>query len=55
MTVANASGTGLADDEAVYADVHKMIGYYLNEDLQRRSPNHISDETGLRAGHMFTI
>jgi len=32
VTVANAFGTGLADDKAVYAYVPKMIRYYLNED-----------------------
>jgi uncharacterized circularly permuted ATP-grasp superfamily protein len=32
VTVANAFGTGLADDKAVYACVPRMIHYYLNED-----------------------
>jgi uncharacterized circularly permuted ATP-grasp superfamily protein len=32
VTVANAFGTGLADDKAVYAYVPRMIRYYLNED-----------------------
>jgi uncharacterized circularly permuted ATP-grasp superfamily protein len=32
VTVANAFGTGLADDKAVYAYVPEMIRYYLNED-----------------------
>jgi len=32
VTLANAFGTGLADDKAVYASVPKMIRYYLNED-----------------------
>ena len=32
VTVANAFGTGLADDKAIYAYVPKMIRYYLNED-----------------------
>jgi uncharacterized circularly permuted ATP-grasp superfamily protein len=30
--MANAFGSGLADDKAVYAFVPKMIRYYLNED-----------------------
>jgi len=32
VTVANAFGTGLADDKAIYAYVPRMIRYYLNED-----------------------
>jgi uncharacterized circularly permuted ATP-grasp superfamily protein len=32
VTVANAFGTGVADDKVVYAYVPKMIKYYLNED-----------------------
>ncbi|MFZ1938927.1 MAG: circularly permuted type 2 ATP-grasp protein [Terracidiphilus sp.] len=32
VTVANAFGTGLADDKAVYAYVPRMVRYYLNED-----------------------
>ena len=32
VTVANAFGTGLADDKAVYAYVPEIIRYYLNED-----------------------
>ncbi|HEY1766488.1 MAG TPA: circularly permuted type 2 ATP-grasp protein [Terracidiphilus sp.] len=32
VTVANAFGTGLADDKAVYAYVPRMIRYYLGED-----------------------
>ncbi len=32
VTLANAIGTGVADDKAVYAYVPKMIKYYLNED-----------------------
>jgi uncharacterized circularly permuted ATP-grasp superfamily protein len=32
VTVANAFGTGLADDKAVYAYVPRMIRYYLDED-----------------------
>jgi uncharacterized circularly permuted ATP-grasp superfamily protein len=32
VTVANAFGTGLADDKAVYAYVPQMIRYYLGED-----------------------
>jgi uncharacterized circularly permuted ATP-grasp superfamily protein len=32
VTVANAFGTGLADDKAIYAYVPRMIHYYLNED-----------------------
>ncbi len=32
VTVANAFGTGLADDKAIYAWVPQIIRYYLNED-----------------------
>lgn len=32
VTVANAFGTGLADDKAVYAYVPRMVRYYLDED-----------------------
>ncbi|GAC1660956.1 MAG: circularly permuted type 2 ATP-grasp protein [Candidatus Acidiferrum sp.] len=32
VTLANAIGTGVADDKAVYAYVPEMIRYYLNED-----------------------
>lgn len=32
VTVANAIGTGVADDKAVYAYVPEIIRYYLNED-----------------------
>ncbi len=32
VTLANAFGSGLADDKAVYAFVPRMIRYYLNED-----------------------
>src|SRR5262245_18658235 len=32
VTLANAIGTGVADDKAVYAYVPQMIRYYLNED-----------------------
>lgn len=32
VTIANAFGTGVADDKVVYAYVQKMIKYYLNED-----------------------
>jgi uncharacterized circularly permuted ATP-grasp superfamily protein len=32
ITIANAIGTGVADDKAVYAFVPEMIQYYLNEE-----------------------
>ncbi len=32
VTLANALGTGVADDKAIYAYVPRMIKYYLNED-----------------------
>jgi len=33
VALANAPGTGIADDKAVYAYVPKMIKYYLDEDM----------------------
>jgi uncharacterized circularly permuted ATP-grasp superfamily protein len=33
VALANAPGTGIADDKAVYAYVPKMIKYYLDEDI----------------------
>ncbi|MCA9067216.1 MAG: circularly permuted type 2 ATP-grasp protein, partial [Planctomycetaceae bacterium] len=32
VTLANAPGTGVADDKAIYAYVPEIIKYYLNED-----------------------
>jgi uncharacterized circularly permuted ATP-grasp superfamily protein len=32
ITLANAPGTGIADDKAIYAYVPEIIRYYLNED-----------------------
>src|SRR5207245_4236847 len=32
VTLANAIGTGVADDKAIYAYVPQIIKYYLNED-----------------------
>ena len=32
VTLANAPGTGVADDKSVYACVPDMIRYYLNEE-----------------------
>ena len=34
MALANAPGTGIADDKAVYAYVPKMIKYYLGEEIK---------------------
>jgi uncharacterized circularly permuted ATP-grasp superfamily protein len=33
VTLANAPGTGIADDKALYTFVPKIIKYYLNEDI----------------------
>lgn len=33
VALANAPGTGIADDKAVYAYVPKIVKYYLNEDI----------------------
>ena len=32
MTLANAVGTGIADDKAIYSYVPDMIGFYLGEE-----------------------
>jgi uncharacterized circularly permuted ATP-grasp superfamily protein len=32
VVLANALGTGVADDKAIYAYVPKMIKYYLSEE-----------------------
>ncbi len=37
VAIANAPGCGVADDKVVYAYVHKMIRYYLNEEPLTRS------------------
>jgi uncharacterized circularly permuted ATP-grasp superfamily protein len=46
VTLANAPGTGVADDKAVYAYVPQIIKYYLNEDaILKNVPTYVcSDE-----------
>lgn len=45
VTLANAPGTGVADDKAVYAYVPKIIKYYLGEDaILPNVPTYICDE-----------
>src|SRR5438045_7363830 len=42
VTLANAVGTGVADDKAVYPYVEEMIRFYLTEEpLLRNVPTHI--------------
>jgi uncharacterized circularly permuted ATP-grasp superfamily protein len=42
VTLANAVGTGVADDKAVYPFVEEMIRYYLNEEpILRNVPTYI--------------
>lgn len=42
VTIANAPGTGVADDKAVYAYVPNMIRYYLNEEpILKNVPTYI--------------
>jgi uncharacterized circularly permuted ATP-grasp superfamily protein len=42
IAMANAPGTGIADDKAVYTYVPKMIGFYLNEEvLLPNVPTHV--------------
>lgn len=45
VALANAPGTGIADDKAVYAYVPKIIKYYLGEDpIIRNVPTYICDD-----------
>ncbi len=45
VAMANAPGTGIADDKAVYAYVPRIIKYYLNEEiLLPNVPTYICDE-----------
>ena len=37
VAMANAPGTGVADDKSVYAYVPDLIRYYLNEEPQSRT------------------
>ncbi len=42
VALANAPGTGIADDKAVYAYVEKMIGFYLSEEpILRNVPTYV--------------
>jgi uncharacterized circularly permuted ATP-grasp superfamily protein len=46
VTLANAVGTGVADDKAVYPYVTDMIHYYLSEEpILRNVPTYICDRT----------
>ena len=50
VTVANAIGTGVADDKAIYAYVPTIIKYYLGEDeLLPNVKTYIADDPGDRA------
>lgn len=50
VALANAPGTGVADDKAVYAYVEKMIGFYLSEEpILKNVPTYVcSDEEDRR-------
>jgi uncharacterized circularly permuted ATP-grasp superfamily protein len=50
VALANAPGTGVADDKAVYAYVEKMIRFYLSEEpILRNVPTYVcSDESERR-------
>jgi uncharacterized circularly permuted ATP-grasp superfamily protein len=53
VTIANAVGTGVADDKAVYAYMPRIIKYYLGEDaLIRNVDTHICRES---EGLKFTL
>ena len=50
VALANAPGTGIADDKAVYAYVPKMIKYYLGEEIELHNvPTYICGEEKQRA------
>lgn len=51
VTLANAVGTGVADDKAVYAYMPRIIRYYLDQDpiLANVETNICREEEGLRA------
>jgi uncharacterized circularly permuted ATP-grasp superfamily protein len=45
LGLANAPGTGVADDKAIYAYVPRIIQYYMNEDpVIKNVPTYICDE-----------
>lgn len=47
VALANAPGTGIADDKAIYAYVPRIIKYYLNEEaILPNVPTHICEEPG---------
>ena len=49
VSLANAPGTGIADDKAVYAYVPEMIRYYLNEEpIIANVPTYICDQSEAR-------
>lgn len=53
VALANAVGTGVADDKAVYAYVPRMIKYYLDQDpVLRNVETHICRE---KAGLQYTL
>lgn len=50
ISIANAVGTGVADDKAIYAFVPRMIKYYLDEEpLVENVPTYILDDPQDRA------
>ena len=52
VTLANALGTGVADDKAVYAYVPEMIRYYLGEEpILANVPTYLAPTTDDRALH----
>ena len=47
MTLANAFGTGIADDKSIYPYVPKMIEFYLGEKpILQNVPTHVSRDKG---------
>ena len=50
VSLANAPGTGIADDKAVYAYVPQIIKYYLGEDqITKNVPTYICDDPSQRS------
>jgi uncharacterized circularly permuted ATP-grasp superfamily protein len=59
VALANAPGTGIADDKAIYAYVPRIIKYYLDEDaIANNVPTYICEEAADRAyvlDHLDTL
>ena len=52
VVLANAVGTGVADDKALYAYVPQIIRYYLGEDADPRQRRNIPDDRKVQREHV---